>query len=118
MPTLASRPCRLAGQTAVIRSAEVADLLREDGIAIHLDTRIERVGAGLDTAGADVDERGSVRVDDRLLGAARGLFKAVVEQGSDQILGDAILAHPTKGSMGASAVGSTDIKRSRSPRER
>jgi pyruvate/2-oxoglutarate dehydrogenase complex dihydrolipoamide dehydrogenase (E3) component len=103
-------PQLLAGEDADI-AVEVARLLREDGVEIHLGTRIERVarassgdvrvevvreghdrtfvaddvlvalgrtpnsqGVGLDDAGVEVDDRGFVRVDERLRTSAERTY--------------------------------------------
>jgi pyruvate/2-oxoglutarate dehydrogenase complex dihydrolipoamide dehydrogenase (E3) component len=78
---LGTKPVRVDGSTLVVDSG---DPIEFDRILVAAGRRPESDALGLETIGAELDEKGGVRVDDRLATTARGVYAA----------GDAITALP------------------------
>jgi pyruvate/2-oxoglutarate dehydrogenase complex dihydrolipoamide dehydrogenase (E3) component len=78
---LGTKPVRVAGTTLSVDSGEDIEF---DRILVATGRRPETDDLGLETIGAELDEKGGVRVDDRLATTAKGVFAA----------GDAITALP------------------------
>jgi pyruvate/2-oxoglutarate dehydrogenase complex dihydrolipoamide dehydrogenase (E3) component len=78
---LGTKPVRVEGNTLLVDSGEPIEF---DRILVAAGRRPEADDLGLDAIGAELDEKGGVKVDDRLATSARGVYAA----------GDAITALP------------------------
>jgi pyruvate/2-oxoglutarate dehydrogenase complex dihydrolipoamide dehydrogenase (E3) component len=83
---LGAKPVRVEsdGRTLVVDAGGQPQRIEFDRILVATGRRPETGALGLDTIGAELDEKGGVRVDDRLSTTARGVYAA----------GDAITALP------------------------